>query len=175
MKFKTTLLAVAIIATGTIGATTASAAGSLATGHFTVSLTVNATCKVNTSGASDITLAAVNAGQTTSALSGAFTVNCSKNTVYNVGLAPSGGATDGTGSLTSGANTIAYALYQNSTGTTPWGNTATSSSVGNGETGTGSGMAAGNAKTFTVWANATGSTDVPTGAYSDTVTINVNY
>lgn len=173
MKLKTTLLAAAIVAAGSIGATTASAA--VATGQFTVSLTVNATCKANTSGVSNITLAAVNTGQTTSVANGTFTVNCSKNTVYNVGLAPSGAATDGTGNLASGANNIAYALYQNTAGTTPWGNTATPSSVGNGETGTGSGMGVGNAKTFTVYANAMGSTDVPTGTYSDTVTINVNY
>lgn len=174
MKFKTTLLAAAIIAAGSIGATTASAA-SLATGQFTVNLTVNPTCKVNTSGASNITIGAVNAGATTSIANGTFTVNCSKGTVYNVGLAPSGTATNGTGNLTFNANTIAYALYQDAAGSTPWGNTATSSSVGNGETGTGTGMGGGNAKTFTVYANATGSTDVPSGTYSDTVTINVNY
>ncbi len=171
MKFRYATLAAALIAGGF--ATNASAA-SPATGTFTVTLVVNKTCVVNTTGASNITLGPVNAGGTTTTQSGTFTVNCAKTVPFYVGLAPSNANTAGLGVLTSGANTIAYQLYQNSGGTTIWGNTATSTSAGNGESGTGGGMATG-AVSFTAYANATGSTDVAPGTYTDTVTINVNY
>lgn len=175
MLLKKTLLATALIAFGGFAMT---ASATTKTGTFTVSLTVNSTCVVNTAAGSNITLGPVVAGATTTTQSGAFTVNCSNKTPFNVGLAPSNGNTAGLGVLTGTATpavTIAYQLYQNAGGTTTWGNTATSSSKGNGESGTGAGMASGNAVSFTAYANATGSTDVAPDTYSDTVTINVNF
>lgn len=175
MMFKKTLLAAAVFALGGIAM---SASANVATGAFNVSLTVNKACAVNTTGASDITLAAVNAGATTAILPGTFTVNCSNKTPFNVGLAPSNNNTAGAGNLAgTGGNlaTIAYALYQDASGTTPWGNTATASAVGNGESGMGGGMAAAKAVSFTTYANATGTTDVQPDTYTDTVTINVNF
>lgn len=176
MMPKKTLLAAAVFALGGIAMSAASA--NVTTGTFNVSLTVNKTCAVNTSGASNITLAAVNAGDTTATLPGTFTVNCSNKTPFNVGLAPSNNNTAGAGNLAgTGGNlaTIAYALYQDASGTTPWGNTATASAVGNGESGMGGGMAAAKAVSFTTYANATGTTDVQPDTYTDTVTINVNF
>lgn len=170
--FKTTLLA-AVLAT--LGLTAVNAQASQATGSFTVSLTVSSTCQVNTTGASNITFPGVTAGTTPASASGVFSVNCSNGTPYNVGLAPSSGNTDGTGVLSSGATTIAYGLFQDASTSTVWGNTATASSVGNGEAGTGAGMAVGNAHAFTVYSKVTGSTDVPPNTYTDTVAINVNY
>lgn len=174
MLLKKTLLAAAVIAFG--GFAMNASAASPAQAQFTVSLKVNSTCVVNTTGASSITLAAVNSGATTTSNSGAFSVNCSNKTPFYIGMAPTGGSTTGAGNLTGtlGA-TIAYQLAQNSTGSTVWGNTATSLVVGNGESGTGAGMAAGKAQPFTVWANATGTTDVQPDTYTDTVTINVNF
>lgn len=175
MLFKKTLLASALLA---LGGFAVSASGATATGNFSVSLTVNKTCIVNTTAASNIALAAVNAGATTTISSGDFSVNCSNNTPFFVGLAPGGGGTGGTGTLKGTAGnpaTIAYALYQDASGSTPWGNTATTSSAGNGKSGTGGGMAAIKAVSFTAYANATGSTDVKPDTYSDTVTINVNF
>ncbi|OOG53899.1 hypothetical protein B0E47_11920 [Rhodanobacter sp. B05] len=174
MMFKKTLLAAAMIAFGGFAMT---ATAGVATGTFKVSLQVNAACAVNTAG-SNITLAPVNAGATTAILPGTFTVNCSNKTPFFVGLAPSNNNTAGAGTLagTSGnLATIAYALYQDVGAATPWGNTATSSSKGNGESGTGGGMAAGKAVSFTAYANATGTTDVQPDTYSDTVTISVNF
>lgn len=172
MKLKTTLLALALAAAGFVGGP---ASAGVATGQFTVSLTIEATCQVATSGSSNIALGSVDAGQVPATSNGTFTVSCSSGTPYNVGLLPSGGASDGTGDLSGPGGTIAYALFQNAATTTPWGNTATSSSVGNGEAGTGSGMGAGGAETFTAYAKTTGSTDVPPGTYTDTVTVNVNF
>lgn len=175
MMFKKTLLAAAMIAFGGFAMT---ASAGVANGTFNVSLTVNKTCLVNTTGASNITLTAVNAGATTAILPGTFTVNCSNKTPFNVGLAPSNSNTAGAGTLAgTGGNlaTIAYGLFQDSAGLTPWGNTATASTVGNGESGLGGGMAAAKAVSFTAYANATGSTDVQPDTYKDTVTINVNF
>lgn len=175
MMFKKTLLAAAVFA---LGGFAMSASANIANGNFTVSLKVNKTCVVNTTAASNITLAAVNAGATTATLPGTFTVNCSNKTPFYVGLAPSNNNTAGAGVLAGTAGnpaTIAYALYQDASGATPWGNTATTSSAGNGESNAGGGMAAGKAVSFTAYANATGSTDVQPDTYSDTVTINVNF
>lgn len=175
MMLKKTLLAAAVFA---LVGFAMSASANVATGTFNVSLTVNKTCAVNTTAASNITLAAVNAGATTATLPGTFTVNCSNKTPFNVGLAPSNSNTAGAGTLAGTAGnlaTIAYALYQDAGGATPWGNTATAATVGNGKSGTGGGMAAGKAVSFTAYANATGSTDVQPDTYSDTVTINVNF
>jgi spore coat protein U-like protein len=183
MMFKKTLIATALIAFG--GMAMNASAASPATGQFTVSLVVNKTCIVNTTGASNIVLAAVNSGvaESTTGQSGTFTVNCSNKTPFFVGLAPSNANTTGAGVMsgqTAGntTTTIPYQLAQNAAGTTVWGNTATSSVVGNGESGTGGGMAAGKAVSFTAYANVTGgatSTDVAPDTYLDTVTINVNF
>lgn len=170
-----TLLSAAVFA---LAGFAMSASANVANGNFNVSLTVNKACAVTTTAASNITLAAVNAGATTTTLPGTFTVSCSNNTPFFVGLAPGGGNTAGTGTLKgTGVNTatIAYALYQDAAGATPWGNTATTSSAGNGKSGTGAGMATAKAVSFTTYANATGSTDVQPDTYSDTVTINVNF
>lgn len=174
VKFRYAALTAALIA----GGFAVNASANVVTGNFTVSLVVNKTCAVNTTAASNITLGPVNAGVATTTQSGTFSVNCSNKTPFFVGLAPSNANTAGLGVLAgTGGNTatIAYQLYQNSGGTTIWGNTATASSAGNGESGTGGGMAAAKAVSFTAYANATGSTDVQPDTYSDTVTINVNF
>ena len=172
MLFKKTLLATALIA---FGGFALNASAATVTGTFTVSLKVNATCVVNTTGASNITLGPVIAGATTTVQSGAFSVNCSNKTPFTVGLAPSNANTAGLGVLTApSGGTIAYQLYQNTTGTI-WGNTAIAGNAGNGESGTGAGMATNKAQSFTAYANATGTTDVQPDTYSDTVTINVNF
>lgn len=173
---KKILLAAAVFAAVGFG-TTASA--NVATGTFTVSLTVNKTCSVTTSSSSNITFTSVNAGTAPTSANGSFSVNCSNTTPFYVGLAPQNvtsttgvGTMKGTGSNTS---TIAYQLYQNSGLTTVWGNTATTTSAGNGVSGTGAGMGGSKAIAETVYAAVTGSTDVTPDTYSDTVTINVNF
>ena len=102
-------------------------------------------------------------------------VTCSNTTPYYIGLAPQNVAgTTGAGTMkgTGGnTNSITYQLYSNSSLSTVWGNTATTTSVGNGVAGTGSGTA----QALTVYAKVTGSTDVKPDTYSDTVQINVNY
>ncbi len=177
MLNKKALLAAALTALVTFGASAAPAAsGATATGNFTVNLTVNSTCTVTTTTASNVTFTPVVANTTPGIGSGQFSVNCSNTTPFNIGLAPSNNSTTGAGVMAGpGGATIAYQLYQDSGATTVWGNTATSSSTGNGRSGIGAGMATAQALSETVYAAVTGSTNVAPGAYSDTVTINVNY
>ncbi len=139
---------------------------------FNVTATVVKNCTVN---ANNLNLGSVAAGATATSGSTTISVACSKTTPYYVGLAPQNvssttgaGTMKGTGTNT---NSITYQLYSNSALTTVWGNTATSTSVGNGVAGTGSGVA----QTLAAYAKVTGSTDVTPDNYSDTVQINVNY
>jgi len=172
-----TLLAAALFAAVGIAST---ASANTTTGTFTVSLTVNKTCAVTTSSSSNIAFSAVNSGGTATSSNGSFSVNCSNGTPFYVGLAPQNvssntGAGTMKGAIGSNNNTITYQLYQNSGLNNVWGNTATSTSAGNGVSGTGAGMSASKAVSETVYAAVTGSTDVTPDTYSDTVTINVNF
>lgn len=173
---KKILLATALI-TAAGFATTAAATIATGANTFTVSLQVTKTCSVTAGAASNIVLGSTVAGGTSASGNNTFKVNCSKNTPFYIGLAPTNTtSTTGAGTLKgtgTNADTIAYQLYSNSGLSTVWGNTATAIAVGNGVTGNGSGM--GTALTETVYANATGSTDVTPDTYSDTVTINVNF
>ncbi len=156
-----------------------SASATVATGSFTVSLLISKTCSVTTTAASNITLGTTVSGGTSASSSGTFKVNCSKTTPFFIGLAPQNVAsTTGLGTLKgTGANTdtVTYQLYSNSGLTTVWGNTATTTTVGNGVSGVGAGMGVPQAISETVYANATSTTDVTPDTYSDTVTINVNF
>ena len=145
---------------------------------FKVTMTITSTCAVTTPG--DISLGSVVAQTTAVTQTGntTFKVNCSKGTAFYIGLAPSNASTAGAGTM-SGAivgNTdkVPYTLYSDSGYSTVWGNTATSSAVGNGKSGTGLGMASANAVSFTAYAKATNADFTP-DTYTDTVTVNVNY
>jgi spore coat protein U-like protein len=177
MFTKKSLLAAALLATFGLSSITSA---NTTTGTFTVSVTVNKACTITTSASSNITFAAVNAGTAPASNNGSFSVNCSNTTPFYIGLAPQNVASNtgaGTmkGAINGNNNTITYQLYQNAGLSNVWGNTATSTSAGNGISGTGAGMAASKAIAETVYAAVTGSTDVTPDTYSDTVTINVNF
>jgi spore coat protein U-like protein len=100
-------------------------------------------------------------------------VTCPTSTPYYVGLSPSNANLNGAGvmsSTSSGTDKVPYQLRATS-GTGPiWGNTATSTSVGNGVAGTGTGVQ----QSLTVYASLASAQYTP-GSYADTVTVNVNY
>ncbi|WP_218689834.1 spore coat protein U domain-containing protein [Psychrobacter sp. BF1] len=101
-------------------------------------------------------------------------LTCTNGTVYNIGLAPSNGSTVGLGAMkgtTGNNNQVPYQL-RSTTGVngTVWGNTATSSNVGNGVTANGTGSAQNRSVYATV-----PSADFRPDNYSDIVTININY
>lgn len=164
------------------GGAFAAAQAATTTATFQVQMTITSSCSVTTA-PTNINLGSVVAQTAAVNQNGSstFKVNCSKNTPFYVGLAPSaanGGTSSGTGNMVGAiaGNTdqVPYTLYSNAGLTTVWGNTATSSSVGNGMAGTGAGMAAGKAVSFTAYAKATNADFTP-DTYIDTVTVNVNY
>lgn len=170
---------VAVIASlAALGTFAASANAATATSTFQVQMTITSSCAVTTA-PSNINLGSV-AAQTaavTQTGSNTFKVNCSKNTPFYIGLAPSNASTAGAGVMSgTGSNTdqVPYTLYSDSAYSVVWGNTATSSAVGNGKSGTGLGMASGKAVSFTAYAKAVNADFTP-DTYTDTVTVNVNY
>ena len=112
--------------------------------------------------------------------SNTISVNCTKSTPYFIGLAPSaanGGTNSGSGAMAStggvAGNTdkVAYQLRSTAGASgTVWGNTATTSTVGNGVAGTGNGSA----QSHTVYATVP-SANYTADSYADTVTVTVNY
>jgi spore coat protein U domain-containing protein, fimbrial subunit CupE1/2/3/6 len=139
---------------------------------FNVTATVQKNCSVS---ANNLSLGTVAAGTVTPSGNSTLSVTCTLNTPYYIGMAPQNvtsttgvGTMKGTGTNT---DTVTYQLYSNSGLSTIWGNTATTTTVGNGVSGSGTGVPT----TLTVYAKATGSTDVKPDSYSDTVQVNINY
>ncbi len=171
LKLKSAIaLAVFAMAAGS-----AVAATNPATTTFQVKLTVLKACTVTATnldfGSQDANIATALTG------TGTVSVTCSKTTPYQIGLAPlatNGGTNVGTGfmpSLTPATNTdkVPYSLFQNSTATTVWGNTAGTNTVGG--TGTGAAQPA-----VSVYGKvAIGAANVTPDSYADTVTVNVSY
>jgi len=144
-----------------------------ATATFQVRMTILKSCSVTAGTSSDINLGSVSSTATGVSGSSAITVNCSKNTPYYIGLAPSNNNTAGAGTMArtgTPADTVAYQLRSLSATGPVWGNTATSTDVGNGVSGTGNG----GAQSHTVFASVANANSTP-GNYLDTVTVTVNY
>lgn len=138
---------------------------------LTVTAVRSAACTVAALGPAD--LGTVLATETD--LSGTTSINvvCPTGVPYYIGLEPSNGNSGGAGVLAgTGTNTDAppYQLRSVSDAGPVWGNTATSTSVGNGVAGTGSGAPQSH-QVFVTMPSAAFQADT----YTDTVTVNVNY
>lgn len=140
-------------------------------GTVNVSATKSNACTVS---AGNLAFGTVRANATNLSGQSTLTVTCPTGTAYYIGLAPSNASTTGAGMMTgTGGNTDkpAYQLRSTSGSSgTIWGNTATSTSVGNGVAGTGSGSAQ-NRTVYATMPNANYRPD----SYGDTVTVRVNY
>lgn len=162
----------AIMGLSTMNAAPALASTTSAT--FDISVTIAKTCSVTTDSSSDIDLGTVFSTATNTLGSGAITVNCSKSTPYYVGLAPSNANATGAGVMAGTGGNTDTIPYQLSSTTGPsgtvWGNTANSTTVGNGVSGTGTGSD----QTLTAYATVASANYTP-DTYTDTVTVNVNY
>jgi len=142
---------------------------SLTTTQLNVQGIVSNQCTVSVS-ATDINLGSQPSTATNVTGQNTIIVTCPPSTAYYVGLSPSNGNTGGAGVMKgSGSNTdkVPYQLHSGSTSGPIWGNTATSTSVGNGVTGTGTGS-------LTAYAVAPSANYKP-DTYRDTVTVVVNY
>ncbi len=136
-----------------------------------ITATIANSCTIDALANAD--LGTVMAGATTPSGSTAIMVRCSNGTTYNIGVLPSNGNTSGLGQMSgTGANTdrVVYQLRQGSSAGPIWGNTATSSNVGNGVAGTGTGSD----QNLTVYVTVPSSSYRP-DTYRDTVRITVNY
>lgn len=177
MSLSKTLLAATLFATGGF-ALSASAATTTAT--FQVQIVIQKACSVTAGTASNINLGTVASTATNVTGTNNISVTCSKTTPYYIGLAPSaanGGTTTGSGAMSTSdalpGNTDKVPYQLSSTpgpSGTIWGNTATSTTVGNGVAGTGSGLA----QSIPVYAT-TASANFTPDSYADTVTVNVNF
>jgi len=135
-----------------------------------VAATIGNACTVS---ASSINLGTVSRTTGNAAASGAIVVNCPNQTAYNVGLLPSNGDVNGAGLMSgTGTNTdkVPYQLRSGSAVGPIWGNTATSTSTGNGVAGTGNGSD----QSLPVYATV-GNTNFNADTYKDTVRVFVNY
>ena len=139
---------------------------------FTVTATIIKSCKVTAS--PDLNLGSVAATTTNITGNNFINVACTNGTPYYVGLSPSNGGTGGVGLMKGTGSNVDKVPYQlRSTaglGGTIWGNTATSTIVGNGVAGNGNGTT----QPLTVYATVASANYTP-DTYTDTVTINVNY
>ncbi len=97
--------------------------------------------------------------------SGAFTVACTKNTAYTVGLGLGNNASGSTRRMTSGADFLSYELYTDNTRTTVWNAVNT---VG----GTAASIAP---VTLTVYGRVAAAQNVADGSFTDTVVSTVNF
>jgi len=138
-----------------------------ATTTMTVQMTITATCLVNSASALNFGtqgVLATNVDQTST-----LQVTCTNTTPYNIGLnvGTGAGATVAARKMTSGANTVNYTLYRNSTRTTLWGNTVGTDTVA----ATGNGAA----QSYTVYGRVPPQAAPAPGTYTDTITVTVTY
>lgn len=99
-----------------------------------------------------------------------ITVTCTSGTSFTVGLNPgsTSGATVTTRQMANGTNRLSYALYSDINHTTNWGNTPGT------DTPTAT-TATAVPSLLTVYGRISASQNVPAGAYTDSVTVTVNY
>jgi spore coat protein U-like protein len=142
------------------------AAGSVTT-TFTAQIAIAAACAIDSASSLNFGtqgMLAANVDQ-----SSTIQVTCTNTTPYTIGLdaGRGSGATVAARKLTSGGNTVSYALYADAAHTTIWGNTPSSDTVA----GTGNGSA----QSFTVYGRVPPQGAPVPGNYSDTITVTVMY
>lgn len=144
-----------------------SASAATATGNFQVTVTIAATCIVDSTSTLDFGSPGVlsgNVDQTTT-----IGVRCSNTTPYNILLDKgANGASVTTRQMKSGTETINYGLYRDSSRTLNWGQTiGTDTAAGTGD---------GNVQNYTVFGRIPGPQTTPSpGTYTDTITVTIDY
>lgn len=134
--------------------------------NFTVSGTVTPSCTIS---ASPMSFGSMESLATAVDQTATITASCTNGTSYSVklGLGTGSGVTDPEArKMTFNTNTISYGLYQNNARTTPWGNTASNDFD---STGTGSNQS------LTVYGRIGSQATPPTGTYTDTVVVTIEY
>jgi spore coat protein U domain-containing protein, fimbrial subunit CupE1/2/3/6 len=148
---------------GGVGGATASGAF-----PFTATATVAPNCRAYTT--TDLDFGSI-PGLITSNTDQTSTIGmtCTERTAWNVGLNNGQNASGSIRRMRLGAtsNYVAYELYSNSGRTTRWGNTINTDTI----PGTGTGLA----QSLTVYGRVPATQTVPSGSYSDIITVTVTY
>jgi len=150
-----------------LGLTTTTAFAATGTTTFNVTANVGNTCTFGTPTNLAFNTVVPTATTVTNATS-TFTITCSTGDVYTVGLGAGNGtlATETSRFMMSGANKLAYALFNDAGYSTNWGFTTGGQMT---QTGTSS------AQTFTVYGQISKQTAPANGNYSDIITVTVTY
>ncbi|WP_313441955.1 spore coat U domain-containing protein [Novosphingobium sp.] len=160
--------AVTVLATALAFLAPSRSIAATATAPMAVTATVQSACIVAVTplafGAYDPTSGSVKDGAST------VTVTCTSGTSFTVGLnaGSTSGATVTTRQMINGSNRLNYALYSDINHTTNWGNTPGT------DTPTAT-TATAVPSVLNVYGRIGASQNVPAGAYSDSVTVTVNY
>lgn len=142
------------------------AAGSVTT-TFKTQIAITAACAINSASSLNFGTQGVLAANVDQ--SSTIQVTCTNTTPYTIGLdaGTGSGATVAARKMSSGGNTVNYALYSDAAHTTNWGNTPSGDTVA----GTGTGAA----QSFTVYGRVPPQGAPAPGNYSDTITVTVMY
>ena len=157
------------VAFGALCGTAPAAWAATATGTFSATAVISAACTVT---AANLNFGTYNPASAV-ALTGNSTISvfCTSGTPYTVALnVGTGGGTFATRKLANGANLMNYNLFTSAALTAIWGDgTASTSTVA----GTGVGVLT--AVPATVYGSIPINQDLPTGTYTSTITVTVNY
>ena len=148
-------------------------AGILNGQDFTLAVEANVVNACTVDADATLDLGTVAAASTNLSGSSTIRVTCPPGTAYFVGLAPSNGSSVGAGVMSgtgTNADRVPYQLRSGSSTGPIWGNTATTTNVGNGVAGTGNGAP----QSLPVHVSVPSANYAP-DTYADTVTVNVNY
>jgi spore coat protein U domain-containing protein, fimbrial subunit CupE1/2/3/6 len=142
-------------------------AATTTTTTFTATITLAATCVINSASTLDFGTAGVLTANVPA--TSTIQVQCTNTTPYNIGLdAGTGtGASVAVRKLTSGGATVNYSIYSDAGHTTVWGNTVSTDTVAS--TGTGA------SQSFTAFGLVPAQSTPAPGTYTDTVTVTVTY
>ncbi len=137
------------------------------TSTMPVQVTITASCVINSTSTLNFGSQGALVGNVDN--SATVQVQCTNTTPFNIGLdAGLGlGATTSVRKMSSGGNTVNYALYSDSGRTINWGNTVGTDTVA----GTGTGAS----QSYTVYGRVPPQTTPAPGTYTDTVNVTVTY
>jgi spore coat protein U-like protein len=140
------------------------------TGTIAVSATIAASCTITTNPLDFGSLTSTNASNTD--VSTTVDVDCTADSPFNIGIDAGANASGAQRRMASGANTLNYSVYVDGFGLTEFGPISTYLSANNY-----SSPATGNngTNTVTIYGRIPTQSTPPSGAYSDTLTVTVNY
>jgi len=150
-----------------LGAPTGALAGTQST-NMGVSATVTANCTISTT---PVAFGSVDTLAGNHDATGSVSISCTNGAPWSAtaNAGAGSGATLPVRRMTSGANTLAYSLYIDSSHASIWGS-------GSGGTSAVTGTGSGSAQSFTIYGRVpSGQSSVPAGTYTDTVSVTVTY